>query len=161
MSAKRKPNPGNHEPQLQNAELSIEQKMMAYLDGAMSQREEKHFKEILSAHPEWRSELESMERVIKATDSLALKKPKPELWDGYWEEIDSQLKAKPWGLFFVALGAGLLLISAVIYLLSLLTSPLAIAGFSILLGGIVLLYLSVLRGFIKELKHDRYRRVKR
>lgn len=161
MSPARKLTKHSQLGKMNEPELTVQQKMMAYLDGEMSKTARREFEAILEAHPEWRSEVEMFQSVLVETENLKYKPLPNDHWDGYWEEIDSELLGKPIGFVLIGFGLGLLLLVGLVYLVSLLTSPLLLVGFSILIAGIVLLYLSVLRGFIKEYKKDRYRRIKR
>ncbi|MGF1571708.1 MAG: anti-sigma factor family protein [Sumerlaeia bacterium] len=166
MSTKEKPTTrarigsANKTPRLAK-ELTVEQKMMAYLDGEMNAHQVREFEEILSSHPEWRNEVESLQGVLAGSKAVRYKQIKPDLWDDYWEEIDAKLTGKSTGLVLAAVGGGLLAVAGISFLYSVLSSTLAFIGLSIMLVGILLLYLSVLRGFIAERKKDRYRRIKR
>ncbi|MCB2155547.1 hypothetical protein KQI84_11730 [bacterium] len=133
---------------------------MAYLDGEMSPEEVEQFERLLEQHPEWREELAEMASVVEATDALAFAPPPAEVWDNYWEEIDSQL-SKRTGWLLAAAGGAILAAAGIIKILLLTESLWIRVGLALVVGGLLLLFISVLRGRLLEIPNDRYRKIRK
>lgn len=137
-----------------------EETIAAYLDGELDRGQRAEFEKLLAAHPEWRAIVAEQAEVISALKPLKVRAPKAQVWDHYWEEIDSRLERRTGqallyaGALLVALGAALTLIVA--------TDNLVIRTGEILFFlGIALLFVKVLRGRLRESRRDRYERIRR
>ncbi|MBX3729127.1 MAG: hypothetical protein KF858_08060 [Candidatus Sumerlaeia bacterium] len=134
--------------------------LMAYLDGELAPEEARAFEALLDAHPEWRSEVEQMRAVVASSAGLQFR-PVPEgTWDNYWEEIDSRI-AKPIGWILVGIGGFGLAVAGAVKVFLLAENMWVRVGLGAVVAGLLLLFLSVLRGHLLERPQDRYRRIKR
>lgn len=132
---------------------------MAYLDGELPPSEVESFERLLAEHPEWRAEVEEMAALVSETDKLKVRID-PAIWDNYWEEIDSRLHRRVgWGLLLV--GAVLLIVLGTIKVYTLANDNWVRGGISLVLLGLVILFVAVLRGRFLEIPRDRYGRIKR
>lgn len=143
------------------SESDVALKMMAYLDDELSPEEKAEFEELLETHSEWRDELERQQMTQNLANSLKYKEPRKEVWDNYWEEIEPQLVEKRWGFAIIITGlifVALFLFAAIILFFD---NLLWRMGSSLVVLGFLLVLSSVVRGFLKTNKHDRYRKIKR
>ncbi|MEQ8819642.1 MAG: hypothetical protein RLY93_05310 [Sumerlaeia bacterium] len=136
------------------------ERLMAWIDGELSEAEAAEFERLLEDHPEWREEAAELAAVAKAADQLAFKAPPAEVWDEYWEEIDERISRRT-GWLLMCLGGLFLVIFCFVKIFLLAESPLIRSGLILMVAGFAILFLGVLRGHLLELPKDRYRRVKR
>jgi len=138
----------------------VAQRLMAYLDGELSEQEIREFQKLLDDHPEWRTEVAAMEEVVSAADKLQFRPPPASIWDNYWEEIDSRLGPRI-GWIFLGIG-GLVLTVLGIYKAMMWAESLWMKGaIALIVAGFLTLFLSVLRGHLLERPRDRYRRIRK
>lgn len=134
--------------------------LSGYLDGELTQAEEQRVRIHLEDHPEDRALLEEMRTMRDATRGTRFETPEDLQWD-----------ERPRGPFSrLSRGAGWLLV--LIWLVGLsaygtwqfLTSPEDLLGKLLVVGavgGFALLFVSILLDRLRELKTDRYRRVRK
>jgi hypothetical protein len=107
------------------------------------------------------SELASMGRIVDLTDELKLRTPDDEFWEGYWESVYRRSE-RSIGFFFVITGVLMVLFYG---LFKAVTSPrlLTYEGISItvILVGLVVIFVSVARERFHESRNDPYKGVRR
>jgi ferric-dicitrate binding protein FerR (iron transport regulator) len=139
---------------------TIAQRLMACLDGEASPEEAREVEALLQQHPEWRTEAAQMANLVRAAEVIQFRPPPADIWDGYWEEIDSRLGPRI-GWVLLAIG-GLILTVVGIYKAMLWAENLWVKGaIALIVAGFLTLFLSVLRGHLLERPRDRYRRIRR
>lgn len=136
------------------------EKLMAWLDGELSEEEARAFEELLEKHPEWRAEADSMAALVQATDRLQLLSPSPQAWDHYWEEIDDRI-ARRFGWSLLSAGSLLLIALGIWKVMHHTEDPWVKSGVVLVILGVMVLLGGVIKGRMAELPHDRYRRIKR
>lgn len=133
---------------------------MAYLDGELSKDARKEFESLLDAHPEWREQVQEMAELVEGTQHLRLRPPDREVWDHYWEEIDSRLQRR-FGWVVALIGSLALIGWGIVKVLLYAENNVVLFGIVLVLIGLVTLFVSVLRGRLLEMPRDRYRRIRR
>jgi ferric-dicitrate binding protein FerR (iron transport regulator) len=134
--------------------------LMAYLDGELTVEEARAFEALLEEHPEWRSEVAQMRAVVGASAGLRFRSAPEGTWDNYWEEIDSRI-AKPIGWILAGIGGFGLAVAGAVKVFLLAENLWVRVGLGAVVAGLLLLFLSVLRGHLLERPRDRYRRIRR
>jgi len=134
---------------------------MRLLDGEMNAVERADYEAHLRECEVCRGEMQSLGRVVRMSEELKLRVPDDEFWKGYWESVYRRSER---GFGFVLLVAGLLAVTA--YGVSrAVTSPsfLTFQGISVtvILAGLVVIFISVLRERWHERRNDPYREVER
>jgi predicted anti-sigma-YlaC factor YlaD len=119
------------------------------------------YEEHVRACDECRHELASLGRVVGFTNELRLRVPDDEFWKGYWESVYRRSER---GVGFVLLIGGIVALLAFgVY--RAVTSPrfLTYEGISItlVLIGLIIIFISVVRERYHERKNDPYREVER
>jgi anti-sigma factor RsiW len=138
----------------------IATQLMAYLDGEMNEEQARAFRAVLDAHPEWAEEARTLGGVVDSTSALSFRAVPAGAWDGYWEEIDARL-ARRTGWMFLALGGGVLGLMGFLKVLVWSNNLWVRAGLVAVVVGLAILVVSVVRGRLLELPHDRYSRIRR
>ncbi|OPZ07103.1 MAG: hypothetical protein BWZ10_02889 [candidate division BRC1 bacterium ADurb.BinA364] len=98
--------------------------------------------------------------LAERAERASFPEPPAETWDGYWEHVRSKM-GRRFGWLFAAIGAAVLIVAGIWSYYSHPHNPLAEWGVGLSLAGLAILFLTVLRERLKELKHDRYRNVRR
>ena len=143
------------------AKTAIARKMMAYLDGEMSSSERAEFEELLETHSEWRDEFDRLSETHELSDSLVYREPPEALWDHYWEEIEPQLQEKRLGFALMLTGLSFVALFLMVTIIFFFESLLWRIGSGLVISGFLIVVVSVIRGFLKTRKHDRYRKIMR
>jgi hypothetical protein len=134
---------------------------MRWLDGELSAQEAEHYQAHVRECDECRRELASLGRVVRMTDELKLRAPDDEFWKGYWESVYRRSERR---VGFVLLIAGVLAVLGYAIFRAV-TSPelLTYEGISVMLilGGLVVIFVSVARERYHEHKSDPYKEVER
>jgi hypothetical protein len=134
---------------------------MRLLDGEMTDDEKAEYEGHVRGCEDCARELASMGRVVELTDELKLRTPDDEFWEGYWESVYRRSE-RGIGFFFVIAGI-LLVLSYGIF--KAVTSPrlLTYEGISItvILVGLVVIFVSVARERYHESRNDPYKGVRR
>jgi ferric-dicitrate binding protein FerR (iron transport regulator) len=134
--------------------------LMAYLDGELGPEARKAFERRAAEDPELARQVEAFARLVEETDHLRFEEPDPKVWDAYWDEVRSRLGRRVGWVFLAGGGAALSALGLWSYY-SRPHHPLAEWGVGLTLLGVLALFVTVLRERLRELKHDRYRRIKR
>lgn len=137
-----------------------EETIAAYLDGELDAKQRAEFEKVLQAHPEWRNIVAEQADVIAALRPIRVRAPKSRVWDGYWEQIDSKLHRRT-GQALIYFGAMLVLIGASMALVAATNSVVVRAGEILVILGLLVLFIKVLRGRMREVSKDRYRNIRR
>ena len=134
---------------------------MRLLDGEMTEEEKTEYQSHVGDCGTCRVELASLGRVVELTDELKLRTPDDEFWEGYWESVYRRSERSV-GFFLLITGIMAVLLYAIIRAV---TSPgfLSYEGISItvVLVGLVVIFVSVARERFHESKNDPYKGVKR
>ena len=134
---------------------------MRLLDGEMSAEEKAEYESHVGDCEACRAELASLGRVVELTNELKLRIPDDEFWDGYWESVYRRSERSA-GFFLVITGIMAVLLYGIIRAV---TSPgfLSYEGISVtvILVGLVVIFVSVARERYYESKNDPYKGVKR
>ena len=134
---------------------------MRWLDRELPADEAARYEEHVRACDQCRSELSSLGRVVRMTDELKLRAPDDEFWNGYWESVYRRSERR---LGFILLIAGV--VAPLGYaIVRAVTSPsfLSYEGISVtlILVGLVVIFVSVARERYHESKNDPYKEVER
>jgi predicted anti-sigma-YlaC factor YlaD len=134
---------------------------MRFLDGEMTESEKRVYEKHVQVCPDCRKELKELGRIVELTDELRFRPPDDEFWEGYWESIFRRAERNT-GFFLLVIGVIAILIYAIFRAV---TSPkfLTYEGISmtVILAGLVVIFISVVRERYHESKNDPYRGVKR
>ncbi len=133
---------------------------MSLLDGEMTPEERRAYETHVKNCDDCARELRDLGRIVELSNEIELKVPDEEYWTSYWSDVYRRLER---GGGFVLLIIGLL--GATLWVIyKAVTSPefLTLKGLSItvLLLGLVVIFLSVLRERFHESKSDPYKGVK-
>jgi len=139
--------------------------MMAYLDDELDEQQKRVFEEHLAGCPRCTRELAEFRKLKRMTDCVAFVEPEDRVWEQYWGNVYNRIeRSAGWILFSVA-AIALLLCGGFKLIESLVRDPtvgvLMKIGLLALLGGFVILFVSVLRERVYFWSRDRYRDVRR
>lgn len=134
---------------------------MRFLDSEMTEAEKQAYEKHVQTCPDCHKELKELGRIVELTDELRFKPPDDEFWEGYWESIYRRAER---GTGFVMLVIGI--IGILIYgIVRAVTSPkfFSYEGISVtvILVGLIVIFISVVRERYHESKSDPYKGVKR
>ena len=134
---------------------------MRLLDNELTADEQKEYEEHVRGCDACRQELESFGRIVELTNEMKLRTPDDEFWDGYWESVYRRSERSA-GFIMLIVGILAVLVWGVYHAV---TSPefMTYEGLSItiILVGLVVIFLSVVRERYHESKNDPYKGVKR
>jgi len=141
------------------------QLMMGALDGELNDQEQQQFQSMLDNDRSLRKEYQAYKKLKKVTTSMSLKSPPPEVWDRYWLGVYNRLeRGVGWIIFSV--GAIILLtyfgfqfVDALIQNNQL--ALIAKIGIFLSIGGLAVLFVSVVREKFFTGKQDPYREIQR
>jgi predicted anti-sigma-YlaC factor YlaD len=139
--------------------------MMACLDNELNETDRRRFEEHLASCPHCAREMEEFKRLKQMTDGMALAEPEDRVWERYWGNVYNRME-RGLGWIVSSVAAILLLIyGGFMAIESLIEDPklsiLLKVGLLALLGGLAILFVSVLRERIYFWSRDRYRDVRR
>jgi len=134
---------------------------MRFLDGELTESEKLEYESHVRQCDDCGRELASLGRVVDLTNELRLRVPDDEFWEGYWESVYRRSERSV-GFFFVIAGVLAVLMYGVFKAV---TSPklLSYEGISVtvILIGLVVIFVSVARERYHESRNDPYKGVKR
>ncbi|MDH3199056.1 MAG: Hid1 family protein [Candidatus Krumholzibacteria bacterium] len=134
---------------------------MRLLDGELDGAEKTEYEAHVNACDVCRAELTALGRVVRLTDELRLRPPDDAFWEGYWESIYRRCE-RGTGFLLLVVGVIALLAAAVFKAV---TSPsfLTYEGISItvILVGLLVIFVSVARERFHESRNDPYKGVRR
>lgn len=139
--------------------------MMAYLDNELDDERRRAFEEHLASCPACAKELGEFRQLKQMTDTLAFVEPEDRVWDQYWGGLYNRIeRGVGWILASVA-AIALLLYGGFQLIETIIDSPavgvLMKIGLLALLGGLAILFVSVLRERVYFWSRDRYRDIRR
>jgi predicted anti-sigma-YlaC factor YlaD len=139
--------------------------MMAYLDDELNDEQKRAFEAHLASCGDCAKDLEEFKKLKRMTDYVALTEPEDRIWDEYWNSLYNRIeRGTGWILFSVAAIAlliygGFELVESIIEDRT--VGVLAKMGVLALVGGLAILFVSVLRERIYFWGRDRYKDVRR
>lgn len=139
--------------------------MMAYLDDELDDERKGAFEAHLASCSDCAKDLEEFRKLKQMTDGVAFAEPEDRVWDEYWNSLYNRIeRGTGWILFSVAAMAlliygGFELVETIIEDRT--VGILAKAGVLALVGGLAILFVSVLRERIYFWSRDRYKDVRR
>jgi predicted anti-sigma-YlaC factor YlaD len=139
--------------------------MMAYLDDELNDEQKRAFEAHLASCGDCAKDLEEFKKLKQMTDCVALTEPEDRIWDEYWNSLYNRIeRGTGWILFSVAAIAlliygGFELVESIIEDRT--VGVLAKMGVLALVGGLAILFVSVLRERIYFWGRDRYKDVRR
>ena len=139
--------------------------MMAYLDDELNDEQKRAFEAHLASCGDCARDLEEFRKLKQMTDGVALAEPEDRVWNEYWNSLYNRIeRGTGWILFSIAAIAlliygGFELVETIIEDRT--VSILAKVGVLALVGGLAVLFVSVLRERIYFWSRDRYKDVRR
>lgn len=136
-----------------------------YLDGELDAGQRRLVEEHIRTCPECKREFDEMSRFEEVMGKMALKKPPEEAWKVYWSSVYNRMERQiGWILF--SIGAIVILFFVGYHLLRGIiedvSTPLVLKiGILAVLGGLVVLFVSVLRERIFVNKRERYKEIEK
>ncbi len=134
---------------------------MRLLDGELSAPERAEYEAHVRGCDACQRELDPLGRIVRMTDELKLRVPDEAFWKGYWESVYRRSERN---LGFLLLIVGVVAVLA-LGIVRAVTSPsfLTYEGISItlILVGLVVIFISVARERYHESRNDPYREVER
>jgi len=139
--------------------------MMAYLDNELDDEQRRAFEQHLATCPECTKELKEFEKLKQLTDSVTLIEPEDRIWQQYWSNVYNRIeRSLGWIVFSVSailmiIYGGLKLIEEIIKDQT--VGVLLKIALITLIGGLAILFVSILRERVYFWKKDRYKDVRR
>lgn len=134
---------------------------MRLLDGELTDVEKAEYEAHVNACDVCRDELTALGRVVRLTNELKLRPPDDAFWDGYWESVYRRSER---GTGFLLLVGGIIALLGVVVFKAV-TSPnfLTYEGISVtvILVGLIVIFVSVVRERVHESRSDPYKGVRR
>ncbi|MDZ7288961.1 MAG: hypothetical protein ONB44_01125 [candidate division KSB1 bacterium] len=136
--------------------------LMAAIDGEISGADKTRFQQYLQQYPECREEWQRYAKLKEVTSTMQFTKPQPEVWDRYWINVYNRIE-RGIGWIIFSIGCVILLtyggfktVEAIIAdpQLELIVK----IGITAVIGGLLLLVVSVVREKIFTAKTDRYQK---
>jgi len=139
--------------------------MMAYLDDELNEEQKRAFEGHLASCANCTRDLAEFRKLKQMTDCVSFTEPEDRVWEQYWGNVYNRVeRGAGWILFSVA-AIALLLYGGFQLIEKLIVDPtlgtLLKVGLLALLGGVVTLFVSVLRERVYFWSRDRYRDVRR
>ncbi len=143
----------------------IKELISSYHDGELDNKQRQQVEEHLNQCVECQKEHEEMGKLEEVMKKMQLRKPHKEMWEVYWTSIYNRLERRI-GWIFLSIGAMILLFfggyKAVEGIIQDTSTPLLLKiGILTLLGGVVILLVSLLREQIFVYKRERYKEVEK
>jgi predicted anti-sigma-YlaC factor YlaD len=139
--------------------------MMAYLDNELDDERRRAFEEHLASCPVCAKELGEFRQLKQMTDTLAFVEPEDRVWDQYWGSLYNRIE-RGVGWILASVAAVVLLLYGGFQLIETIIDNPAVGvlmkiGLLALLGGLAILFVSVLRERVYFWSRDRYRDIRR
>jgi len=143
----------------------IRELISRYHDGELDQEQRRQVERHLGECRECRREFEEMSRFEEVMTKMAFRKPKKETWEVYWASVYNRLERRI-GWILLSIGGMILLFfggyKAVEGIIQDPSTPLLLkVGLLALLGGVVVLLVSLLREQVFVYKKERYKEVEK
>lgn len=141
----------------------IKELISSYHDGHLSEDQKKMIEEHVQQCEECRRELEEMVKFEEVMQKMELKQPPKEMWQVYWTSVYNRLERRI-GWILLSIGAIIMLFfggyKAIEGIIQDTTTPLILKiGILTVLGGLVILLVSIGRERIFVRKKERYKEV--
>ncbi|MBC8358379.1 MAG: zf-HC2 domain-containing protein [Candidatus Aminicenantes bacterium] len=143
----------------------IKKLISSYYDGELDEEQKKIIKKHLEDCPECQKEFEEMGKFEEVMSKMELKKPPKEAWKIYWTSVYNRLERRiGWILFSIGVMillffGGYKMVEEIIKDPSI--SFLLKAGILAVLGGVVVLLVSLIREQLFVRKRERYKEVEK
>ena len=143
----------------------IKELISSYYDGELDEEQKKIIKKHLEECPECQKEFEEMGKFEEVMSKMELKKPPKEAWKIYWTSVYNRLERRiGWILFSIGVMillffGGYKMVEEIIKDPSI--SFLLKAGILAVLGGVVVLLVSLIREQLFVRKRERYKEVEK
>jgi anti-sigma factor RsiW len=139
--------------------------LMGYLDGELDDEQTRRLEAHLQSCETCRKELEGFRKLVAIADEVVPQEPEDKMWEQYWSGLYNRMeRGVGWVLFGVA-AIALLLYGAFAAIREFIQDPavslLLKIGVVAMLGGLVILFVSVLRERLFFWSRDRYKDVRR
>jgi predicted anti-sigma-YlaC factor YlaD len=143
----------------------IKELISSYHDGELTGKEKQMVEEHLKQCGECRREYEEMSRFEEVMGKMQLKKPHKEVWETYWNTVYNRLE-RSIGWILLSIGGMILLFfggyKAIEGIIQDPSTPVLLKiGILTVLGGVVVLLVSLLREQIFVHKRERYKEVEK
>lgn len=143
----------------------IKELISSYHDGELDNREKQMLEKHLEQCAECRREFEEMSKFEEVMGKMQLKKPQKEMWEVYWSTVYNRLE-RGIGWILLSIGGMILLFfggyKAVEGIIQDSSTPILLkVGILTVLGGVVILLVSLLREQIFVHKRERYKEVEK
>jgi predicted anti-sigma-YlaC factor YlaD len=139
--------------------------MMAYLDNELDDEQKRAFEGHLASCPECTRDMEEFKKLKQMTDGVAFVEPEDRIWDQYWSNVYNRMERGAGWILFSMAAIALLLYGGFELIETIIKDPavgvLMKVGLLALLGGLAILFVSVLRERVYFWSKDRYRDVRR
>jgi anti-sigma factor RsiW len=139
--------------------------MMAYLDNELNDEQRQAFELHLASCRDCGKDLEEFKRLKQMTDGVKFVEPEDRVWEQYWSSIYNRIERGLGWILFSAAAIVLLIYGGFRAIESIIADPavgvLMKIGLLALLGGLAILFVSVLRERVYFWSRDRYRDVRR
>lgn len=143
----------------------IELKVMAYLDGELSELEMKEIKQLIDDDEMYKEVYLSLKKVKEVTQEMKFVKLPEMYWDDYWEHVYNRIER---GISWILISLGVIVVGSFLvwqFIEAIIVDQnihvVLKAGILILLAGVVVLIVSILREKLMVRKVDKYREVER
>jgi predicted anti-sigma-YlaC factor YlaD len=139
--------------------------MMAYLDNELNEEQRRAFEAHLASCSECAKDMKEFRRLKQMTDNVAFVEPEDRIWEQYWGSVYNRIeRGTGWILFSVA-AIAFLIYGGFELIKNIIEDPtiriLMKVGLLALLGGLAILFVSVLRERVFFWTRDRYKDVRR
>jgi predicted anti-sigma-YlaC factor YlaD len=139
--------------------------MMAYLDNELNEEQRRAFEAHLASCSECAKDMKEFCRLKQMTDNVAFVEPEDRIWEQYWGSVYNRIeRGTGWILFSVA-AIAFLIYGGFELIKNIIEDPtiriLMKVGLLALLGGLAILFVSVLRERVFFWTRDRYKDVRR
>jgi len=143
----------------------IKELISSYHDGELTEKEKQMVEEHLKRCGECRREYQEMGRFEEVMKKMQLKKPHKEVWETYWNTVYNRLE-RSIGWILLSIGGMILLFfggyKAIEGIIQDPSTPLLLKiGILTVLGGVVVLLVSLLREQVFVHKRERYKEVEK
>ncbi len=143
----------------------IKELISSYHDGELNNKEKQVLDEHLKQCSACRQEFEEMGKFEEVMGKMQLKKPQKEMWEVYWNTIYNRLERRI-GWILLSIGGMILLFfggyKAIEGIIQDSSTPILLKiGILTVLGGVVVLLVSLLREQIFVHKRERYKEVEK
>jgi len=139
--------------------------MMAYLDNELDDEQKRAFEGHLASCPECTRDMGEFKKLKQMTDGVAFVVPEDRIWDQYWSNVYNRMERGTGWILFSMAAIALLLYGGFELIETIIKDPavgvLMKVGMLALLGGLAILFVSVLRERVYFWSKDRYRDVRR